>query len=70
MEAVMTRNVGSADRVIRVVLGFVMIGAGLYFGSWWGAIGLIPLLTATIRWCPLYALLGISSCPVKQSSAA
>ena len=44
----MTRNVGSADRIIRVVLGLIILGLGIYFGSWLGLIGLIPLGTAAI----------------------
>jgi len=57
----MKRNVGKADRIIRALLGIGIIAAGVYFQSWWGAIGLIPLLTAAIGWCPLYVLPGISS---------
>lgn len=55
-------NVGKTDRLIRVLLGLVLIGLGLYFNSWWGAIGVIPLVTATIGWCPLYLPFGWSSC--------
>ena len=38
----MLRNVGGADRVVRVVLGLVIIAVGLYFRSWWGLIGIVP----------------------------
>ena len=55
-------NVGKTDRVIRVLLGLVLIGLGIHFNSWWGAIGVIPLFTAVIGWCPLYLPLGLSSC--------
>ncbi|GBE40755.1 hypothetical protein BMS3Bbin09_00641 [bacterium BMS3Bbin09] len=55
-------NVGKTDRIIRVILGVVIIGAGVYFQSWWGAIGIIPLATAAIGWCPAYAPFGITSC--------
>ncbi len=61
----MKANVGGADRVIRVILGLFMIGAGLYFKSWWGIIGVVPLFTAIIGWCPAYIPFGISSCRVK-----
>jgi hypothetical protein len=57
----MKRNVGKIDRIIRVLIGLVLIGLGFYFNSWWGAIGLIPLLTAAIGWCPLYAPFNLSS---------
>ncbi|MEN6319707.1 MAG: DUF2892 domain-containing protein [Syntrophaceae bacterium] len=55
-------NVGKTDRTIRIVLGLVVIMAGIYFKSWWGVIGLVPILTAIIRWCPVYAILGLSTC--------
>lgn len=56
-------NVGSTDRILRVVAGITIIGAGIYFNSLWGVIGLIPLLTGLFRFCPAYKLLGINSCP-------
>ncbi len=54
-------NVGGADRVIRLVLGLGIIAAGIYFKSWWGLIGVVPLLTAATRSCPAYLPFGISS---------
>jgi hypothetical protein len=54
-------NVGKTDRMIRFGLGIVIIAAGLYYQSWWGLIGIIPMITATLRWCPPYHLLGIST---------
>ena len=57
----MKKNVGGFDKVFRIVAGLGIIGAGVYFQSWWGVVGLVPLLTAAIGWCPLYAPLGISS---------
>jgi len=54
-------NVGKTDRMVRIIAGVVMIGAGFYFQSWWGAIGIVPLMTGAMRWCPPYALLGIST---------
>lgn len=58
-------NVGTADRTVRFIAGLAIIGLGVYFQSWWGAVGLIPLATATLRWCPLYIPLGFSSCKTK-----
>jgi hypothetical protein len=55
-------NVGSVDRTIRIIAGLVIIGLGVYFQSWWGAIGVVLLLTAFLRWCPAYSMIGISSC--------
>jgi hypothetical protein len=59
-------NVGKTDRIIRVLLGLVLIAVGIYFNSWWGAIGIIPLFTAAIGWCPLYVPFGLSSCSAKN----
>lgn len=61
----MKQNIGIADRAIRLLAGAAIIGAGIYFQSWWGAIGLIFIVTAALRFCPPYALLGINSCGVK-----
>ena len=58
----MNKNIGSTDRVVRIIAGAALIGAGVYFQSWWGVIGAVPILTALIGWCPPYALLGISTC--------
>jgi hypothetical protein len=58
----MNRNVGGADRIVRLVLGVAIIAAGLYFKTWWGVIGVAPILTAAIGWCPAYLPFGISSC--------
>jgi predicted RND superfamily exporter protein len=60
-EKLMKANVGSVDKVVRYVAGIVIIALGFYFKSWWGAVGLIPLLTAVMGWCPLYALFKIST---------
>ncbi len=62
----MTTNVGGIDKLIRIILGLAIIGAGVYYQSWWGAIGAIPLLTAFIGYCPAYLLFGISSCCDKK----
>lgn len=58
-------NVGGVDKTMRIILGIVLVGAGIYFKSWWGAIGAIPLLTASIGWCPIYAPFGLSTCSRK-----
>lgn len=58
----MKRNVGQMDRRARAVVGVVVIVLGLYFKSWWGAIGLVPLLTSLMGLCPAYLAFGISTC--------
>ncbi len=55
-------NIGKAERTVRALVGIAVIGAGVYFKSWWGAIGVIPLFTAITGWCPLYMPLGINTC--------
>jgi hypothetical protein len=57
----MTYNIGKTDRALRGILGIVILGAGLFFGSWWGLIGLVPLGTAFVSWCPLYVPFGINT---------
>ncbi len=65
----MSCNVGTVDRVIRVIVGVVLIGLALVGPKTpWGWIGVIPLVTGLIGYCPLYSLLGIRTCPAKQES--
>jgi hypothetical protein len=54
-------NIGKVDRIIRVVIGVLIIAWGLMNNNWLGAIGLIPLGTALVGWCPLYAIFGINT---------
>lgn len=63
----MTKNVGSTDKTIRLILGVVILALGLYFQSWWGVVGILPLATAFMGVCPAYLPLGISTC--KTSTA-
>jgi len=55
-------NMGKTERIIRGIVGIGVIGAGVYFQNWWGALGIIPLGTAIIGLCPAYLPFGISSC--------
>lgn len=57
----MKKNVGGADRLFRVVAGIAIIAAGYYYQSWWGAIGIVPIFTAAVNWCPAYELFGWST---------
>ncbi|MCX7895197.1 MAG: DUF2892 domain-containing protein [Thermoanaerobaculum sp.] len=61
----MTTNMGSTDKTIRVLVGVAILGLGLYLKSWWGLVGLLPLITGLVGYCPAYRLLGISTCPKK-----
>jgi Protein of unknown function (DUF2892) len=63
----MRANVGTVDRILRVVVGLVLIALALgLFGpayqTVWGWIGIIPLATGLVSWCPLYTVLGMSTC--------
>ena len=65
-------NVGSMDRILRIIVGLTLIAlaaAGII--GVWGWIGVVPLLTGIFRFCPAYALLGTSTCPMdkKQQDA-
>ena len=57
----MTKNIGSIDRVIRIVVGVGLLVWGYMTQNWLGAIGLVPLGTALLGWCPAYAPFGIST---------
>jgi hypothetical protein len=57
----MKLNVGSADSVIRMIVGVAICAAGWHYHGWWGLIGLVPIATAAIGWCPAYMPLGLST---------
>lgn len=57
----MKQNVGGIDRILRLVVGLAIIGWGIYAKNWWGAVGVVPLFTALINWCPAYTLFGLST---------
>ncbi len=58
----MKRNVGTIDRVIRILIGLVVLSFALIGGSKWGYLGFVPLITGLTGWCPPYSFLGISTC--------
>ena len=63
----MTCNIGNAERVVRAIVGIALI-AIVFVGPQtpWGWIGVVPLATALLGWCPPYALLGINTCRTKS----
>ncbi|RDB42417.1 DUF2892 domain-containing protein [Halomonas sp. DQ26W] len=63
----MKSNVGSADKVARIVIGALLIGLALtgVIGAW-GWIGILPLATGLLNFCPAYRLLGINTCKLKK----
>jgi Protein of unknown function (DUF2892) len=65
----MTSNVGGIDRIVRIVLGVVLIGlAATSTVGWWGWLGVVPLATGLVGWCPPYAMLGFSTCSTPKAS--
>jgi hypothetical protein len=63
----MKTNEGTVDRALRVIAGLVLIGlAATGTVGVWGWIGVVPLATGALGWCPLYTVLGINTCPMKR----
>ena len=65
----MSRNVGTVDRGLRVVVGLVLLGLAWFGGHWWGWIGVVPLVTAFAGFCPAYKLIGLNTCPIAPKRA-
>jgi hypothetical protein len=69
----MNKNMGPIDRAVRVVLGLILIAFAIQIGvpatewGWIGWIGIVPILTALVGFCPLYDLLGISTSEQKRA---
>jgi hypothetical protein len=63
----MTPNVGTIDRVLRITAGVALIGlAATGTIGLWGYIGIVPLATGLFRFCPVYPLLGLNTCPLEK----
>ncbi|MDX9769215.1 MAG: DUF2892 domain-containing protein [Tenuifilaceae bacterium] len=62
----MKRNVGTTDMVIRIVIGIAIAILGIVYQSWWGLLAIIPIATGFIRFCGLYAIFGIKTCPADK----
>jgi len=63
----MNKNVGGFDKIFRVILGVVILLVGMYYQSWLGLIGIVPLATGLLGWCPLYLPCGLNSCKIKEN---
>lgn len=65
----MNTNVGTIDRVLRIVIGVLLIAYAIPIGfpstgwNWLGWIGVVPILTAIFRYCPAYSIFGLATCP-------
>jgi Protein of unknown function (DUF2892) len=64
---ILNLNVGTVDRTIRILIGLTLIGLTLAgtIGAW-GWVGLLPIITGTLGWCPAYLPFGISTCAVRK----
>jgi hypothetical protein len=59
-------NVGTLDKIVRVILGIGLLSLIFLLegnAKWWGLVGLVPLVTGLVGTCPLYTILGLSTCP-------
>lgn len=64
----MKLNVGGLDRSLRIAAGLVLVGlAATGTVGAWGWIGIVPLLTGAVGFCPVYPLLGLNTCPMKKA---
>jgi hypothetical protein len=67
----MKTNIGNIERVIRILVGAILVGlAATNTVGWWGWLGVVPLATGLFGWCPPYAMLGINTCGVKKAPHA
>ncbi|BAL23267.1 DUF2892 domain-containing protein [Azoarcus sp. KH32C] len=64
----MKTNVGGIDKILRIIAGLLLITlAALGMGTPWTWIGVVPLVTGLMGWCPAYTLLGLNTCPMKKA---
>lgn len=62
----MSCNVGSIDRIIRILAGLALIAWALMGGPVWAWVGVVPLATGVFKICPAYSLLGLNTCGIKK----
>ncbi|MCC0039694.1 MAG: DUF2892 domain-containing protein [Brucellaceae bacterium] len=64
-------NEGTVDRALRVIVGVVLLALFFLYSdaSWryFALIGIVPIVTGLVGWCPLYSMLGLSTCPAKRA---
>ena len=68
----MKQNIGFIDRFVRIAIGVALLALTLVLegnARWWGLVGLVPLLTGIAGSCPLYSVLGLSTCPIAGRAA-
>ncbi|MBR0566405.1 DUF2892 domain-containing protein [Azoarcus sp. L1K30] len=63
----MKSNVGGTDKIIRILAGIVLLAMAIMgIGAPWTYIGIVPLVTGLMGWCPAYLLIGVNTCPLKK----
>jgi hypothetical protein len=62
----MQKNIGGIDKIARIVIGIALIAWAVLGGPVWAWIGVMPLATGLLGWCPAYSLLGIKTCPLRK----
>lgn len=65
----MKSNVGGIDRALRILAGLALLSLVVFLDGpdrWLGLIGIVPLVTGFARWCPLYPLMGLNTCPIQR----
>jgi hypothetical protein len=61
----MQKNIGTVDKVVRTLAGIALLSqafAGPFGPAWWGWIGIVPLATVLVGWCPAYSVIGVKTC--------
>jgi hypothetical protein len=66
----MNCNVGGIDQILRIIVGATLLAWAVMTGNPWGWLGVIPLVTGLFKFCPLYAIIGVSSCKKCEDEAA
>ncbi len=64
----MKKNIGSIDKIIRIVVGLIIAIWGFMDSNWFGLIAIIPIATAFINFCPLYTIFGLNTCKIKSKN--
>ncbi len=62
----MKTNVGGADKILRIVAGIALLAWAVFGGPVWAWLGIVPLATGLLGWCPAYTMLGMNTCPLSK----
>lgn len=62
----MKTNVGGIDKILRIVVGIALVVWAILGGPVWAWIGVLPIITGVMGWCPAYTFIGLNTCPLKK----